>query len=112
LASAGGKCPARILTWIDGNSSNGAASAVAVAASAAANLVSVTALGATTAASYAFSGLVDWRLAGLFMLGGAIGGLLGIALGQKLSTHKRALSLSFSGIVIAVGIYVVVTSLR
>ena len=46
------------------------------------------------------------------MLGGAIGGLLGIALGQKLSTHKRALSLSFSGIVIAVGLYVVVMSLR
>jgi hypothetical protein len=76
------------------------------------SLVSVTAFGATTAASYAFSGLVDWRLAGLFVVGGAIGGLLGIVLGRKLSTHKHTLSLTFSGIVIAVGIYVVVTSLR
>ena len=46
------------------------------------SLVSVTAFGVTTAASYALSGLVDWRLAGLFVLGGAIGGLIGIALGQ------------------------------
>ena len=76
------------------------------------SLVSVTALGATTAASYAVSGLVDWRLAGLFVIGGAIGGVVGIALGQKLSTHKRALSLTFSGIVIAVGVYVIGTSLR
>jgi uncharacterized membrane protein YfcA len=76
------------------------------------SLVSVTAFGATTAASYAFSGLVDWRIAGLFLVGGAIGGLVGIALSQKLSTRKRALSLTFSGIVIAVGLYVVGTSLR
>jgi uncharacterized membrane protein YfcA len=76
------------------------------------SLVSVTAFGATTAGSYAFSGLVDWRIAGLFVLGGAIGGLIGIALGQRLSTYKRALSLTFSGVVIAVGLYVVATSLR
>jgi uncharacterized membrane protein YfcA len=76
------------------------------------SLVSVTALGATTAASYAFSGLVDWRLAALFVAGGAAGGLVGIALGRRLSTRKRTLSLIFSTIVIAVGVYVIVTSLR
>jgi len=76
------------------------------------SLVSVTAFGMTTAVSYSFSGLVDWRVAGLFVLGGALGGLIGIALGQKLSTYRRALSLVFSTIVIAVGIYVVVSSLR
>ena len=76
------------------------------------SLVSVTAFGMTTAVSYSFSGLVDWRLAALFVIGGALGGLLGIALGQKLSTYKRALSLVFSGVVIAVGSYVIVTSLR
>ena len=32
------------------------------------SLVSVTAFGLTTAASYAWSGLVDWRLAFLFVL--------------------------------------------
>jgi uncharacterized protein len=76
------------------------------------SLVSVAAFGMTTALSYSFSGLVDWRIAGLFVLGGILGGLLGIALGQKLSTYKRALTLVFSGIVIAVGLYVVANSLH
>jgi hypothetical protein len=75
------------------------------------SLVSVTAFGLTTAASYAWSGLVDWRLAGLFVLGGALGGLLGIRLARHLAGHKHALTRTFSGIVIAVGLYVVVRSL-
>jgi hypothetical protein len=75
------------------------------------SLVSVTAFGSTTAASYAVSGLVDWRIAGLFVLGGMAGGTLGIALAQRLARQKRALSLVFSGIVTAVGIYVVTKSL-
>jgi hypothetical protein len=48
------------------------------------SLVSVTAFGLTTAASYAWSGLVDWRLAFIFVLGGALGGLLGIRLATYL----------------------------
>jgi hypothetical protein len=76
------------------------------------SLVSVAAFGATTAASYAISGLVDWRIGGLFVLGGALGGLIGLALGKRLSTRKRALSLTFAGIVIAVGVYVIATTLR
>jgi len=75
------------------------------------SLVSVTAFGSTTAASYAVSGLVDWRIAGLFVLGGIAGGALGIALAQRLARQKRALSLVFSGVVTAVGIYVVTKSL-
>ena len=75
------------------------------------SLVSVTAFGLTTAASYALSGLVDWRVAGLFVLGGAIGGLIGIALAQRLARYKRALSLVFSGVVTLVGLYVVVAAL-
>jgi hypothetical protein len=74
------------------------------------SLVSVTVFGATTAASYAWSGLVDWPLAGLFVIGGALGGLFGTRLARHLSQYKHALSLTFSGIVIAVGIYVVVRS--
>jgi uncharacterized protein len=74
------------------------------------SLVSVTAFGLTTAASYAWSGLVDWQLAGLFIVGGALGGLLGIRLAKHLSGHKHALSLTFSGIVIAVGLYVIARS--
>jgi uncharacterized membrane protein YfcA len=74
------------------------------------SLVSVTAFGLTTAASYAWSGLVDWPLAGLFILGGALGGLLGTRLARHLAGYKHALTLVFSGIVISVGLYVVVKS--
>jgi len=75
------------------------------------SLVSVTALGATTAASYGISGLVDWRLAALFVLGGALGVIAGLALGRALSRYKRALSLVFAGIVISVGGYIVASAL-
>lgn len=74
------------------------------------SLVSVTAFGMTTAASYAFSGLVDWTLAGLFIAGGAAGGFLGIRLAGHLAGHKHALSRIFAGIVIVVGVYVVARS--
>jgi uncharacterized membrane protein YfcA len=74
------------------------------------SLVSVTAFGATTAASYAWSGLVDWPLAGLFVIGGALGGLFGTRLARHLAGFKHALSLTFSGIVIVVGLYVIVRS--
>jgi hypothetical protein len=75
------------------------------------SLVSVTAFGLTTAASYAWSGLVDWQLAGLFIIGGALGGFLGIKLARHLAGHKHALTFTFSAIVIAVGLYVVVKSM-
>jgi uncharacterized membrane protein YfcA len=75
------------------------------------SLVSVTSFGAATAASYALTGLVDWRIAGLFVLGGIAGGALGIVLAQRLAGHKRTLTLVFSGVVILVGLYVVARSL-
>jgi uncharacterized membrane protein YfcA len=75
------------------------------------SLVSVTAFGLTTAASYAWSGLVDWPLAGLFIVGGALGGFIGIRLAHRLAGRKHALTRIFSGVVIAVGIYVIVKSL-
>jgi len=75
------------------------------------SLVSVTAFGLTTAASYAWSGLVDWPLALTFIAGGAVGGLAGTRLARHLSGHKNALSRVFSGIVIAVGLYVIARSL-
>lgn len=75
------------------------------------SLVVVTALGLTTATSYALSGYVDWRLVGLLTLGGVIGVALGIPLGRKLSSNKRAMELGFAGLVTAMGIYVVVRGL-
>ncbi|MDP4006475.1 sulfite exporter TauE/SafE family protein [Methylobacterium sp. NEAU K] len=71
------------------------------------SLVAVSAFGAATAASYAASGLIDWPLAGLFILGGLLGGLAGASLGKRLAGHKRALTLTFAGLVILVGLYIV-----
>ena len=76
------------------------------------SLMSVTAFGATTAASYAASGLVDWRVAGLFIIGGAAGSIAGIALARHLAARKQTLTILFSAIVVIVGLYVVATSLR
>ena len=75
------------------------------------SLVSVTAFGLTTAASYAWSGLIDWPLAALFIAGGALGGLLGTRLARHMAGYKQALSLTFSGIVIAVGLTVIAKSI-
>jgi uncharacterized protein len=71
----------------------------------------VTAFGATTAVSYALYGLVDWPIAGLFILGGATGGFVGIKIASRLAAHKRALSVVFSCVVAAAGIYVVAKGL-
>ena len=71
------------------------------------SLLSVTAFGLTTAASYAFSGLIDWWLAAIFIGGGLVGGLIGGRAARKLSTGKETLRLIFSAVVAAVGVYVV-----
>jgi len=71
------------------------------------SLVSVTAFGSTTAASYALAGLVDWKIAGLFVLGGAMGGAMGIFAARRLARHKNLLGRIFAVVVIAVGGYVV-----
>ena len=75
------------------------------------SLVAVSAFGAATATSYAVSGLVDWSLAGLFVLGGLIGGLAGTKLGSVLAQRKRALGVVFASLVIAVGLYVIARGL-
>lgn len=70
------------------------------------SLVSVAAFGASTAASYAVSGLIDWRIATLFVAGGLAGGVAGVALGKKLAGQKFLLNYIFAAIVIAAGFYV------
>lgn len=71
------------------------------------SLVAVAAFGATTAANYAISGLVDWQIAGLFVAGGAVGGLLGAGLGRILGQNRNALRYVFSMIVIIVGAWII-----
>ena len=70
------------------------------------SLLAVTVFGLSTAASYAVSGLVNWPIVGLLMIGGIAGALAGIALGRKLAGTKRVLEIAFGAMVIAVGIYV------
>jgi hypothetical protein len=72
------------------------------------SLVAVTAFGVTTAVSYALSGLVDWRIAILFVAGGVAGGIGGTLLAQRLAGHKSMLSRIFASIVAVVGVYVVI----
>ncbi len=71
------------------------------------SLVVVTALGLTTATSYALSGYVDWGLVGLMVIGGLIGAGIGIPLGKRLAGHKRAMELGFAALVILIGLYVI-----
>lgn len=71
------------------------------------SLVAVAAFGATTALSYALSGLVDWRIAGFFIAGGVIGGLLGSLAGRRLGKAKGRLATIFALFVIMTGLYIV-----
>jgi hypothetical protein len=75
------------------------------------SLVAVTAFGLTTAASYAWSGLIAWGLAGLFIAGGLAGGLLGTHLARHLSARRGALNLVFAAVIIAVALYMLARSL-
>jgi uncharacterized membrane protein YfcA len=69
------------------------------------SLVAVTTFGLTTAASYAYSGLISWRLAGLFIAGGIAGGLLGTRLARLVSARRGALNIVFAAVIIAVALY-------
>jgi uncharacterized membrane protein YfcA len=71
------------------------------------SLVAVTTFGLATATSYTSSGLVDWRLAVLVIAGGIAGSVIGTQVNVRLAGHKRALAVTFAGVVIAVGLYVV-----
>ena len=75
------------------------------------SLVVVSALGFTTAASYAMSGLVDWNVTALLIAGGVIGTMAGIAFGKIIGTRKGLLERGFAAVVIAVGAYVTLSSL-
>ncbi len=75
------------------------------------SLVAVTAFGLTTAASYAWSGLISWGLAGLFVAGGIAGGLIGTRLARLLSGRRGALNIVFATVIIAVALYMLARNL-
>ena len=75
------------------------------------SLVAVTAFGLTTAASYAFAGLVDWQLAGVFIAGGVFGSLAGTAAGRRIATRRGLLTKIFAGLIMLVAAYTLARSL-
>lgn len=69
------------------------------------SLVAVTAFGLTTAANYAWSGLVDWPLALAFIVGGFGGSYLGTRLAGQLAETKGRLTIVFAGLIFVVAAY-------
>ncbi|KWV95205.1 sulfite exporter TauE/SafE family protein [Erythrobacter sp. AP23] len=83
------------------------ATAMPVSLAIGSSLLVVTALGATTAASYALSGLVDWELIAWMLAGGIAGSLLGRIAGKRLASRKRILEIGFAVMVVAIGLAIV-----
>ena len=75
------------------------------------SLVAVTAFGLTTAASYAWSGLISWNLAALFIAGGIVGGLLGTRSARALAGRRGVLNIVFAAVIIAVALYMLARNL-
>jgi uncharacterized membrane protein YfcA len=78
----------------------------------ASSLVSVGAFGLTTAASYALAGMVAWRVACFFILGGVLGGLAGTKLAGRLSGRRGALTRIFAVVVLVVAGFILWRSAR
>jgi len=81
------------------------ATGMAITGAIASSLVAVTAFGITTAASYAWSGLIAWPLALTFVLGGIVGRLAGTASARYLALRRSALDTVFASIIIVVALY-------
>ncbi len=75
------------------------------------SLVAVTAFGLTTAGTYAMAGLVDWRLAALFVAGGALGSWLGGRVAARLAKRRGLLTQVFAGLIIVVAAYMLARGL-
>ena len=69
------------------------------------SLVAVTAFGLTTSLNYAFSGLIDWPLALIFIVGGLFGSFGGTLLAKKLAGTTGRLTTAFSVVIFSVAAY-------
>lgn len=69
------------------------------------SLVAVAAFGLTTALNYALSGYVLWDVAGVFIIGGVIGSVIGTRAAQALASRKGQLNSLFAAFVFVVAIY-------
>jgi len=69
------------------------------------SLVAVTAFGLTTALNYAWSGLVDWPLAFVFVAGGIAGSVVGTRMARQLSKERGKLATVFAWLIFVVAAY-------
>ena len=83
-----------------------AATGMTLANAAASSLVSVVLFGAATSASYAASGLVDWRVFMALVGGGAIGSMIAIPVGRMLAERTTMARTAFALMVLATAVYV------
>lgn len=69
------------------------------------SLVAVSAFGLATALNYAFSDMINWPVAGSFILGGVTGSMGGTAASMRLAAHKGRLNSLFSALILIVAFY-------
>ena len=72
------------------------------------SLFSVGAFGLTTAANYAWSGLVDWRIAAELIAAGAVGGFFGMKSAVHLASKRQTLTYIFAGLIFLTATYMLV----
>lgn len=77
----------------------------------ASSLLAVAGFGVTTAGSYASAGLVNWPIAGIFVLGGIGGGLIGTRAARRLGQKRGLLNTLFAGLIFVVAAYMLVRTL-
>ncbi|MBE1710841.1 MULTISPECIES: sulfite exporter TauE/SafE family protein [Mesorhizobium] len=75
------------------------------------SLLAVAAFGLATAFSYALSGMVEWQLAGEFIVGGIGGGLIGMLAATRLASYKNVLNRIFAALIFVVAGYVLYRSI-
>jgi uncharacterized membrane protein YfcA len=88
------------------------ATGMTIANATASSLVSVALFGAATAANYSISDYVDWRLAGLLLAGGALGGLGGLRIAKALARRAALARRLFAVLVLIVAAYVAQRAVR
>lgn len=74
------------------------------------SLLAVGTFGLATALNYAASGMVNWPVAGLFIAGGLLGGMVGTRLSLRLAGQRNTLARIFAGIVFVVAAYILYRS--
>ena len=87
------------------------ATGMTLALAQASSLVSVAAFGATTAANYALSGLIDWPIVAAMAAGGTVGTLAGLPIARRLGANAVLGRRLFAGLILIVAVYVAIKAL-